>query len=72
MGYSIDRKDYLEIIDWGQLRNALSHFPPEQYRPAGLTRDDLGEYLSLVERTIADLMVQKEKNNGPTTETSNG
>jgi uncharacterized protein YlaN (UPF0358 family) len=63
MGYLIDNKDYLEIIEWGRLRNALSHFPPEQYRPAGLTRDDLSDYQSLVDRTITNLIEQREKNN---------
>lgn len=63
MGYSIGANDYLEIIEWGRLRNALSHFPPEKYRPAGLTRDDLTEYQSLVERIITGLLDQREKNN---------
>lgn len=63
MGYSIDNKDYLEILEWGRLRNALSHFPPEKYRAVGLTRDDLCDYRSLVERTIKDLVGQREKKN---------
>jgi len=63
IGYSIDNNDYLEIIEWGRLRNALSHFPPEKNKPAGLTRDDLTDYQSLVERTITYLIDQSEKNN---------
>ena len=48
-GYSLKQNDYDELIAWGNLRNALSHAPPEQYRPGPLKEDDIIEYKSLVE-----------------------
>lgn len=51
-GIVIEESDFQELIDWGNLRNALSHFPPEQYRPSGLNEDDLVEYCDLVRRVI--------------------
>jgi len=61
LGFTISDKDFQELIDWGQLRNALSHNPPEQYRPAGLGADDIRDYVQLVKRLTADLKKQKSK-----------
>jgi hypothetical protein len=49
-GYTIADEDYAELLEWASLRNALSHSPPEQYRPAMLKEADLLEYKELVER----------------------
>lgn len=59
--YTIDREDYDELLEWANLRNALSHFPPEQYRPAWLLREDLIEYYDLVKKVITDLNNQLKK-----------
>ena len=48
-GYTLDQEDYDELINWGNLRNALSHAPPEQYRPGPLNEEDIVEYKSLIE-----------------------
>jgi len=52
-------------LNWGKLRNALSHHPPEQYRPCGLEESDLKEYYELLKRVTEYLLGQK--NNGTTT-----
>lgn len=60
-GFFIDEADFQELLKWGKLRNALSHFPPEQFRPGTLEQEDIEEYLSLVKRVIQHLHDQKEK-----------
>ncbi|MEP6262495.1 MAG: hypothetical protein ABJ092_13020 [Gillisia sp.] len=52
----ISSSDYEELLEWGKLRNALSHFPPEQYRPSLVNEDDFREYLALVKRVTSDLI----------------
>ena len=58
--YEISSLDYKELIAWGELRNALSHFPPEQYRPIGLDDKDLEEYIELISRVVDNLIEQKK------------
>jgi len=48
LGYSIDKKDYDELLCWANLRNSFSHAPPEQYRPVPLDESDVNEYKDLV------------------------
>ena len=64
-GYSIKQDEIDELILWANLRNAISHAPPEQYRPAPLREDDIIEYHSFVkglylrwrkEKTSADVV----------------
>ena len=52
-GYSITQEDEEEILEWAKLRNALSHFPPEQYRPGTLNKSDVMEYAKLIKRQIS-------------------
>ena len=59
-GYKINQEKYNEILEWGRLRNALSHCPPEHYRPAWLEESDIEEYLELVKFVIKDLNIQKK------------
>lgn len=47
-GYSITIEEIDELILWGDLRNAISHAPPEQYRPIPLREEDIVEYHSFV------------------------
>jgi hypothetical protein len=47
-GFPLDDEDYEELLDWAKLRNALSHAPPEQYRPGPLQETDVLEFKTLV------------------------
>jgi len=58
--YRIEDSDYSEIIEWGKLRNALAHFPPEKYRPGLLNEDDVNEYIDLVKKVLSYLIEEKE------------
>lgn len=49
-GYTLNRADYTELLAWANLRNSLSHAPPEQYRPGPLQESDVVEYKQLVQR----------------------
>jgi len=49
-GFRLNEGDYNELLAWAKLRNALSHAPPEQYRPGPLQETDVLEYKALVER----------------------
>jgi hypothetical protein len=59
LGYKIDLNDRDELMKWARLRNALSHFPPEEFRPSDLSRTDLAEYTELASRVICSLIAQK-------------
>lgn len=58
-GYTLNAEETEELILWANLRNALSHAPPEQYRPAPLGEEDVVEYLAFVKDLY--LRWQKEK-----------
>jgi hypothetical protein len=60
-GFFIDESDFKELLKWGKLRNALSHSPPEQFRPGNLEQEDIEEYLNQVKRVTLNLYMQKEK-----------
>lgn len=47
-GYSITQSEIDELLLWANLRNAISHAPPEQYRPAPLREEDIVEYHAFV------------------------
>lgn len=47
-GYSINQDEIDELILWANLRNAISHAPPEQYRPTPLGEEDIMEYYSFI------------------------
>jgi len=49
-GYTIEQVDYDELLEWAKLRNVLSHFPLEQYRPGPLREEDIIEYKELLEK----------------------
>ena len=59
-GYSISDKDFNELIEWGQIRNALSHFPPSAYSHGILNEGDVEEYLNLCRRIVTDLNDQQK------------
>ena len=60
-GYTIDQQDYDDLIEWGYLRNALSHCPPERYCYVALSEDDIKEYIGLIKKVIS--LWDKEKPN---------
>ena len=49
-GYTIKKEDYNELLEWGSLKNALSHFPPEEYRQIDLQENDIVEYFELLKK----------------------
>src|SRR5690606_29202630 len=51
-GYTVTDNDLNELFAWARLRNALSHAPPEQYRPAPLVEEDIQDYMTLITRLI--------------------
>jgi hypothetical protein len=51
-GYTISPDDYDALIEWGELRNALSHCPPEWYGYVDLFEADILEYISLIKKVI--------------------
>jgi hypothetical protein len=53
---NINQSYFDELIEWGKLRNALSHFPPEQYRPSLIQESDFNEYLKLLNRITKDII----------------
>lgn len=63
LGFKIEKEKYDDILEWGNLRNALSHFPPEEFRPIGLDETDLQEYIDLVSCVIDELNEQKKIKN---------
>jgi hypothetical protein len=62
-GYKIDESHYDEILLWAKIRNALTHNPPEAYKPHGLTIDDISEYCDLVSEVTQQLLDQKDQKN---------
>ena len=46
----INQENYNELLEWGKLRNALSHFPPEQYRPSLIQESDFNESDNCIDR----------------------
>ncbi|WP_394151080.1 hypothetical protein [Vibrio maritimus] len=50
IGYTITTEEIEELLDWASLRNAISHAPPEQYRPVPLTKEDIFEYHHFAKR----------------------
>lgn len=60
IGLIIKDKDYNHLLKWGKLRNALSHFLPEQFRLSFFSEEDIEEYLEFVKRLTKDLQQQKE------------
>jgi len=47
-GYTVTDEEIEELLLWANLRNALSHAPPERFRPGPLMEEDVVEYLAFV------------------------
>jgi hypothetical protein len=52
-GFTVEANVENALIEWADLRNALSHCPPEQFRPAHLKEEDLLEYRDLLVNTLS-------------------
>nr|WP_287412664.1 hypothetical protein [Pseudodesulfovibrio sp.] len=52
-GFILSDEEFETIKAWGNLRNAISHAPPEEYRPAQIMESDLVEYIELVKGLCA-------------------
>ncbi|MGB9006424.1 MAG: hypothetical protein WCB96_11930 [Candidatus Aminicenantales bacterium] len=52
-GFPISQNDYESLIDWGELRNALSHCPPEKYGDVDLKEEDIKEFIALIKRVMS-------------------
>jgi len=48
LGYTLSDAEIDELLSWGNLRNILSHAPPEEFRPINLTKKDVLEYKKLI------------------------
>lgn len=62
-GFKIIGTDKSELFEWSKLRNALSHAPPEAYRPLALNEEDLKEYIELLKRVLRSLQDQLDARN---------
>ena len=51
-GLPLSQTDEEELLLWNDLRNAVSHAPPEQYRPIPFEESDLEEYAALLHRVL--------------------
>lgn len=49
-GYTVEQEEIDELILWANLRNAISHAPPEQYRPTPIMEEDIIEYYKFVKK----------------------
>ena len=47
-GFTLTAEEQQELFHWANLRNALSHAPPEQYRPGPVRKDDIVEYVNFI------------------------
>ncbi|WP_316897195.1 hypothetical protein [Pseudodesulfovibrio indicus] len=52
-GFQYSNEEYVELRNWGDLHNAISHAPPEQYRSVEIRESDLIEYVTLLKRLCA-------------------
>ena len=47
-GYSLQPELRQQLLEWVKLRNALSHTPPEQFRPIWIEESDVIEFKELL------------------------
>lgn len=58
-GYRTSETDVAELEAWGNLRNLLSHAPPEHFHPVAVDRQDIEEYVSLLKRVCENWSAQR-------------
>lgn len=52
-GFELSEDEFKMLVAWGKVRNAISHAPPEEYRPAEIVESDLVEYISFLKTLCA-------------------
>ncbi|HIE1099161.1 MULTISPECIES: hypothetical protein [Stenotrophomonas] len=52
--YLTAEADVAELLAWANLRNLLSHSPPEHFHPVAVDRQDVEEYVTLLKRVCAN------------------
>lgn len=60
-GFVIADSEEDELLEWAKIRNALSHAPPEQYRPGPLRREDIDEYCDFAKNICSKWAKQLEE-----------
>lgn len=60
-GFTLSDCEYDELIHWANLRNALTHAPPEVFRPVLLMETDVIEYRELLVKLYLRWIDEKDK-----------
>lgn len=60
VGFELSEKEEDELLAWADLRNALSHAPPEQNSPGPLRGDDVHEYAEFLRGICEKLRAQSD------------
>lgn len=60
-GYVTSAEHEAELVEWGNLRNLLSHMPPEQYHPIAVDREDIDEYVDILKTVCESWKRQRER-----------
>jgi hypothetical protein len=63
-GYSLRPEEERELLVWARLRNALSHRPPEQFRPAGIGEQDVLDYRDLLKSIYQRWSAERNRKSG--------
>lgn len=58
-GFRTSEADAAELLAWANLRNLLSHSPPEHFHPVAVDREDVEEYMALLKRVCASWDTQR-------------
>jgi len=59
-GYITTAEHEAELVEWGNLRNLLSHMPPEHYHPIAVDREDIDEYVGILKTVCKSWDKQRE------------
>lgn len=60
LGFKLTPDEEAELTAWADLRNALSHAPPEQYSPGPLRKEDVHEYAAFLRNLCEKLRIQAD------------
>lgn len=58
-GFRTPEADVAALLAWANLRNLLSHSPPEHFHPVAVDREDVEEYMTLLKRVCASWEAQR-------------
>ncbi len=59
-GYTIENGDNEELIQWAKLRNVISHTPPEDWRPGPIKKEDIVEYMELLDKVTKTWWAERD------------